>query len=43
MQTFIYGTYILMWPVLTLGMLGLIVHAVLRDFREAKRNNTEMI
>lgn len=43
MQTLIYGTYILIWPLITLGMLGLIVHAVLRDLRGAKRNGTEMV
>lgn len=43
MQSFIYGTYILIWPMLTLVMLGLIVRAVLRDFRDARRNNSEMV
>lgn len=43
MQTFIYGAYILIWPLITLGMLGLIAHAVVRDFREARRNDTEMV
>lgn len=43
MQTLIYGTYILMWPAITLAMLGMIVHAVLRDLREAKHNNTELV
>ncbi|GGI95513.1 putative transporter small subunit [Halopseudomonas pertucinogena] len=43
MQTLIYGSYILFWPVLTLIMLGLIVGAVLRDVREAKRNGSELV
>ncbi|MFA5678839.1 MAG: putative transporter small subunit [Pseudomonas sp.] len=43
MQTFIYGAYILIWPLITLGMLGLIAYAVLRDFRDAKRNDTDMV
>lgn len=43
MQTLIYGTYILMWPTITLAMLGVIVHAVLRDVRNAKDNNTELV
>lgn len=43
MQELIYGSYILIWPALTLVMLGLIVKAVLRDVREAKRNNAELV
>lgn len=43
MQELIYGSYILIWPALTLVMLGLIVKAVLRDLREAKRNNAELV
>lgn len=43
MQTLIYGTYILMWPVITLAMLGVIVHAVLRDIRGARDSNTELV
>lgn len=43
MQTLIYGTYILMWPVITLAMLGMIVHAVVRDIRDAKHNDTELV
>ena len=43
MQTFIYRSYILIWPAVTLVMLGLIVKAVLSDFREAKRNGSEMV
>lgn len=43
MQTLIYGSYILIWPVVTLVMLGLIVRAVVRDFREAKRDGSEMV
>lgn len=43
MQTLIYGTYILMWPAITLAMLGLIVHAVLRDVRDAKDNDTQLV
>lgn len=43
MQELIYGSYILIWPAVTLVMLGLIVKAVLRDLREAKRNNAELV
>ena len=43
MQEIIYGSYILIWPVVTLVMLGLIVKAVLRDYREARRDGSEMV
>ena len=43
MQTLILGSYILIWPAITLGMLGLIGHAVLRDYREARRSNIDMV
>lgn len=43
MQTLIYGTYILMWPAITLTMLGVIVHAVVRDIREAKHDGSELV
>lgn len=43
MQTLIYGSYILVWPAITLGMLGMISYRVLRDYREAKRTNTDMM
>ena len=43
MQEPIYGCYILSWPILTLVMLGAIGGAVLRDYRTAKRNGTEMV
>lgn len=43
METFIYGSYILIWPAITLAMLGVIASAVVRDYREAKRTDTEMV
>ena len=43
MQTLIYGSYILIWPILTLVMLSLIVSAVLRDTREARRNGDHLV
>lgn len=43
MQTIILGSYILVWPAITLGMLGMISYAVVRDFREAKRTNMDMV
>ena len=43
MQTLIYGSYILIWPILTLVMLGLMVGAVVRDTREALRNGDHLV
>lgn len=43
MQTLIYGSYILFWPALTMVMLGLIIGAVLRDVRAAKRDGSELV
>lgn len=43
MQTFIYGAYILVWPLITLTMLVLICRATLRDWREAKRTDSDML
>ncbi|HIZ50726.1 MAG TPA: putative transporter small subunit [Candidatus Pseudomonas excrementavium] len=43
MQTIILGSYILVWPAITLGMLGMISYAVVRDYREAKRTNMDMV
>src|SRR5690606_35143556 len=43
METIVLGSYILVWPAITLGMLGLISYAVVRDYREAKRTNVDMV
>lgn len=43
MQTFLYGFYILIWPAITLAMLALICNATLRDIREAKRENRDIV
>jgi hypothetical protein len=37
MNEFIYGTYILIWPALTLGVLAVICGAVIRDSRNARK------
>lgn len=43
MQTFIFAAYILVWPVVTLGVLAVICRATLRDMRAAKRENRELV
>ncbi|MBU5616191.1 MULTISPECIES: putative transporter small subunit [Psychrobacter] len=42
-STFIYGLYILIWPVITLGVLVLICTATYRDIQKARRNNKDII
>ncbi|MGO3889537.1 MAG: putative transporter small subunit [Paenalcaligenes sp.] len=36
-------TYILIWPVLSAGVLVLLIGALVRDWRAAKRDGKEMI
>ncbi|MGG4605193.1 putative transporter small subunit [Paenalcaligenes sp. Me131] len=36
-------TYILIWPVLSAGVLALLIGALVRDWRAAKRDGKEMI
>lgn len=35
--------YVLIWPALTLGVLALICRAVLRDRRQARKENRELV
>ncbi|MBB3190584.1 putative transporter small subunit [Halomonas cerina] len=42
-MTTLFGFYVLVWPALTLGVLILICRAVLRDRRDAKRDNRELV
>ena len=43
MQTLIYGSYVLIWPILTLGVLALICRAVLRDTRAAREEKHDLV
>ncbi|GHB01182.1 putative transporter small subunit [Modicisalibacter luteus] len=43
MQTLIFGSYVLIWPVLTLGVLALICRAVLRDMRVARAEKRDLV
>ncbi|GKW48829.1 putative transporter small subunit [Halomonas sp. NCCP-2165] len=42
-MTTLFGFYVLIWPALTLGVLVLICRAVLRDRREARREQRELV
>lgn len=42
MNTFVYGSYILMWPVMTLGVLALICGAVIRDSVQARKDKKSL-
>jgi len=42
-NVFIYGLYILIWPVITLGVLILICTATYRDIKKAKLNNEDIV
>jgi len=39
----IYGTYILIWPAITLGVLILICTATYRDIKKARRDNQDIV
>ncbi|WP_217645434.1 putative transporter small subunit [Oceanisphaera psychrotolerans] len=43
MNDLILGAYILIWPALTLWILVVICKAVLKDVREAKKENRELV
>lgn len=43
MNTFLFGAYILIWPVLTLAVLFVLCRAVLKDIRDAKRSDSDMV
>ena len=37
------SAYILIWPVISAGILAMLVVALIRDVRKARRNGDEMI
>jgi hypothetical protein len=42
-MTTLFTLYVLIWPALTLGVLVLICRAVLRDRREAQKEQRELV
>ncbi len=42
-KTALYSLYILMWPALSLGILLYILRSVVRDAREAKKQNKGIV
>lgn len=43
MSELIYGSYILIWPALTLVVLAVICGAVIRDARSARKANKDLV
>ena len=43
METWIFGAYILVWPVLSLGVLVVLTVSVMRDLRAARREKRDLI
>ncbi|MGB1950842.1 MAG: putative transporter small subunit [Marinobacter sp.] len=39
----VYGAYILVWPAITLVVLGVICWAVAKDVRKAKKSDEDLI
>lgn len=39
----VFGAYVLIWPVISLGVLAVICRATLRDWRKAKKTGREMV
>lgn len=42
-MNWLMGFYVLVWPVMTLGVLMVICSAVYRDHRKAKAENRDMV
>ncbi|SDG42684.1 hypothetical protein SAMN05216571_11315 [Onishia taeanensis] len=42
-MTALFAFYVLIWPALTLGVLVLICRAVLRDRRDARQEQRELV
>lgn len=43
METVLLTTYVLVWPVVTAGILAVIIRAFVKDAREAKREGRRII
>lgn len=43
MDTLVFATYVLVWPIVSCGVLGLIIYATLRDFRNARREGRDVV
>jgi hypothetical protein len=43
METVVLAAYILVWPVISSAVLGVIVFATLRDFRCARREGRDVV
>ncbi|ACU98020.1 putative transporter small subunit [Saccharomonospora viridis] len=43
MQTLLITAYILVWPLLTAIVLGVLTHGVIKDYREARKRGTTVV
>nr|WP_290830917.1 putative transporter small subunit [Halomonas sp.] len=43
MQTFILALYVLIWPLISLAVLGVIGVATVKDIRVARRDKRELV
>lgn len=43
MSVLTYGTYILVWPALTLGILAVICGAVIKDAADARKDDDKLL
>ncbi|GGD02139.1 putative transporter small subunit [Halopseudomonas salina] len=43
MQTFILGSYVLIWPLVSLAILAVIGVATWKDIQKARREKTELV
>ncbi|MDS1311379.1 MULTISPECIES: putative transporter small subunit [Marinobacter] len=43
MSELVYGTYILVWPALTLGVLAVICSAVIKDAVHARKSDRNVV
>ncbi|WP_217632619.1 putative transporter small subunit [Marinobacter sp. AC-23] len=43
MSELVYGTYILVWPALTLGVLAVICSAVIKDAVQARKSDGDVV
>lgn len=43
MTTYLITAYILVWPILASGIMALLCVHLVRDYRRAKQENTDMV
>lgn len=43
MSTLLFATYVLIWPFLSAGVLALLLGAVVKEFRAARKSGRELV